>query len=91
MSIRCKKCHALVVDCAMGVCYACGGSTSSRAYKLCEKCAVRSDHCQLCRGPLKDKQESDQPDPPEKTSQEEEPADGEVRDDCENCNDADCD
>ena len=49
---KCKKCRGMMVIGSIGKCTACGGHTSSGAYKLCKKCAVKQGKCQMCLAPL---------------------------------------
>jgi len=51
----CAKCKGKMYIQNIGKCEACGGPTSSGAFKLCKKCSARLGQCEHCRAPLKKK------------------------------------
>jgi hypothetical protein len=48
----CADCKDAIVTMDIGTCGACGGQTTSGAYKLCDACARAKGVCKLCGGPL---------------------------------------
>jgi inhibitor of cysteine peptidase len=49
----CPKCKGMMYIQNIGKCKACGGPTSSGAFKLCKKCSAKLGQCEHCRAPLK--------------------------------------
>ena len=50
----CPKCKGRMYTADVGKCKACGGFTSSGAFKLCKKCSAKLKQCEHCRAPLKE-------------------------------------
>lgn len=48
----CTKCKARAYTTDVGKCAACGGHTSSGAFKLCSKCSTKLRQCEHCRAKL---------------------------------------
>lgn len=48
----CPKHKGQMHDTAMGECTKCHGTTTSMAFKLCTRCAISRNVCQVCEKPL---------------------------------------
>jgi len=48
----CPKCKGKMYIQNIGKCVACGGHTTSGAFKLCPKCSAKLGQCEHCRAPL---------------------------------------
>jgi inhibitor of cysteine peptidase len=48
MADLCEKCSKNVYTTDIGQCTSCGGTTTSIAFKLCEKCSKKKHQCQNC-------------------------------------------
>jgi inhibitor of cysteine peptidase len=48
----CDKCRDKMYTADIGQCTACGGHTSSGAFKLCRKCSAAQQKCQVCLAQL---------------------------------------
>lgn len=48
----CTRCKGKMYTADIGKCAACGGHTSSGAFKLCRTCSAKLGQCQHCRAPL---------------------------------------
>lgn len=56
ISLRCEKCQKRPVgrDLRHKICPLCENNfSSSSAYKICDKCALKHKKCKMCIGPLK--------------------------------------
>lgn len=51
----CQKCQGMMYTADIGTCTACGGTTSSGAFKLCKACSEKQGKCQHCQADLKAK------------------------------------